>query len=120
MLGTMLAGTDESPGFFIRRNGRKMKVARGMASTEASVGRAMQDSSEFGWTTGEFAESDAGAEGIQSPVAHRGAAVEVLQHLLAGLRSGMSYCDAKDIPEMWTKAKFVRQTESGIREAGEA
>lgn len=120
MLGTMLAGTDESPGFFIRRNGRKMKVARGMASTEASVGRAMQDSTESGWTAGESAESDAGAEGIQTPVAHRGAVAEVLQHLLAGLRSGMSYCGAQDIQEMWSKARFVRQTESGIREAGEA
>ena len=120
MLGTMLAGTDESPGFFIRRNGRKMKVARGMASTEASLGRAMQDSPEFEWTPDESAESDAGAEGIQTPVAHRGAVGEVLRHLLAGLRSGMSYCDANEIPEMWTKARFVRQTESGIREAGEA
>ena len=83
-----------------------------------NIGELVQD--EFGWTTDKSAESDAGAEGIQTPVAHRGAAVEVLQHLLAGLRSGMSYCDAKDVPEMWTKARFVRQTESGIREAGEA
>ena len=82
----------------------------------------MQDSPEFEWATGESSESagsDAGAEGIQTPVPYRGAVIEVLQHLLAGLRSGMSYCDATHLPEMWKKARFVRQTESGIREAGD-
>jgi len=119
MLGTMLAGTDESPGFVILRNGRKMKVARGMASTEASVGRAMQDDPTIGWAELESAETETAAEGIQVPVSYRGSATEVFQHLLAGLRSGMSYCDAQDIERMWENARFIRQTESGIREAGE-
>lgn len=119
MLGTMLAGTDESPGMVILRNGRKMKVARGMASTEASVGRAIQDDPTLGWSKLETMETETAAEGIQVPVPYRGAVSEVFQHLLSGLRSGMSYCDADDIEEMWEKARFVRQTENGVREAGE-
>lgn len=119
MLGTMLAGTDESPGLVLLRNGRKMKVARGMASTEASAGRASQDDPTLGWAKLESAETETAAEGIQVPVPYRGAASEVFQHLLAGLRSGMSYCDAHNIKQMWEKAQFIRQTESGIREARE-
>ncbi len=119
MLGTMLAGTDESPGFVILRNGRKMKVARGMASTEASVGRAIQDDPTLEWAMLESADTETAAEGIQVPVPYLGSANEVFQHLLAGLRSGMSYCGAEDIERMWQNSQFIRQTESGIREAGE-
>lgn len=119
MLGTMLAGTDESPGFVILRNGRKRKVARGMASTEASMGRAIQDDPALEPAMLESAETETAAEGIQVPVPYLGSATKVFQHLLAGLRSGMSYCDAEDIGRMWQKAQFIRQTESGIREAGE-
>ena len=118
MLGTLLAGTDESPGFVILRNGRKMKVARGMASTEAAVGRAIQDDPAVDWANWESVESVAAAEGIQTPVPYRGAAEEVFEYLLAGLRSGMSYCNADNVKEMWENASFVRQTESGVREAG--
>ena len=119
MLGALLAGTEESPGFVILRNGRKMKVARGMASTEASAGRALRDDPTLGrWESAE-SESEPAAEGIQAPVPYRGSAEEVFQHLLAGLRSGMSYSDADSIAQMWKNARFVRQTEAGIREAGE-
>jgi IMP dehydrogenase len=118
MLGSLLAGTDESPGFVIMREGRKMKVARGMASIEAAMDRAIRDDPAVGWGNGQSSESEVTAEGIQAPVPHRGSAKEVMRHLLAGLRSGMSYCDAENIEQMWQKARFVRQTESGIREAG--
>ena len=118
MLGSLLAGTDESPGFVIVCKGRKMKVARGMASTEAAVDRAIRDDPAMGWANWQSAESAVVAEGVQAPVLHRGSAREVMEHLLAGLRSGMSYCDAENIGQMWQNAKFVRQTESGIREAG--
>ena len=119
MLGTLLAGTDESPGFFILRNGRKMKLARGMASKEASVARAARDDPTLEGAGYESAEAEVAAEGIETPVPHRGSAREVLQQLLAGLRSGMSYCDAGNIEHMWKNASFVRQTESGVREVGE-
>ena len=119
MLGTLLAGTDESPGFFVLRNGRKMKLARGMASKEASVARAGRDDPTLNGAGYESAESEVAAEGIETAVPHRGSASEVLQLMLAGLRSGMSYCDAGNIEQMWKNASFVRQTESGVREAGE-
>jgi IMP dehydrogenase len=118
MLGNLLAGAEESPGLVIRRNGQKMKIARGMASWEAGLDRALREDPAEGWARWEAAEQEVAAEGIQAPVAYRGAAREVLQHLLSGLRSGMSYSGASSIPEMWEKARFVRQTMAGIKEAG--
>jgi IMP dehydrogenase len=118
MLGNLLAGTDESPGLVILRNGQKMKVARGMASHEAGLDRALREDPNQGWARWEAAEAEVAAEGIQAPVAYRGAAREVLQHLLSGLRSGMSYSGAATVPEMWRKARFVRQTAAGIKESG--
>ena len=118
MLGHLLAGTDESPGLIISRNGQKMKVARGMASMEAALDRNIREDPEHGRANWESTEGDVPAEGIQAPVAYRGSAREVLQHLLGGLRSGMSYCNASTIDEMWQNARFVRQTEAGFRESG--
>jgi IMP dehydrogenase len=118
MVGNLLAGTDESPGLVIMRDGRKMKVARGMASAEAAADRAFRGDPTRGWASWEMAEFDVAPEGIQAPVPYRGSAHEVLQQLLSGLRSGMSYCDAATIEQMWRKARFVRQTEAGIRESG--
>ncbi|MSQ07520.1 MAG: hypothetical protein EXR46_10140, partial [Dehalococcoidia bacterium] len=65
-----------------------MKVARGMASHEAGLDRALREDPAQGWSRWESAEADVAAEGIQAPVAYRGAAREVLQHLLSGLRRG--------------------------------
>ena len=110
MLGSLLAGTDESPGYFILRNGKKMKLARGMASKEAAVARAIRDDPTLEGAGYESAESEVAAEGIQTPVPYRGPAGDVLQYLLAGLRSGMSYCDAETIEQMWNNSSFVRQT----------
>jgi len=118
MLGNLLAGTDESPGVVIMRQGQKMKVARGMASQEAALDRAFRDDPARGWAKWELTESDVAPEGVQAPVAYRGAAREVLHQLLSGLRSGMSYCGAPTIEEMWQNVRFIRQTEAGIREAG--
>lgn len=118
MLGNLLAGTDESPGVVITRNGQKLKVARGMASKEAALDRALRNDPTKGWAVWEEAEADVAAEGIQAPVPYRGAAWEVLQQLLAGLRSGMSYCNASTIQEMWKNARFVRQTTAGMKEGG--
>jgi IMP dehydrogenase len=118
MLGNLLAGTDESPGLIISRNSRKMKVARGMASMEAALDRSIREDPQQGRANWEATEGEAPAEGVQAPVAYRGSAREVLQHLLGGLRSGMSYSNASNIEEMWRNARFVRQTEAGFREAG--
>lgn len=118
MLGNLLAGTDESPGLIISRGGQKMKVARGMASMEAALDRNIREDPEHGRANWESTEGDVPAEGVQAPVAYRGSAREVLQHLLGGLRSGMSYSNASTIEEMWQNARFVRQTEAGFRESG--
>ena len=118
MLGNLLAGTDESPGVVILRQGQKMKVARGMASQEAAMDRTFREDPALGWARWELAESEVAPEGIQAPVRYSGTAREGVQQLLAGLRSGMSYCGASTIEQMWQSARFVRQTEAGIREAG--
>ena len=116
MLGNLLAGTDESPGVIIMRDGQKMKVARGMASQEAARDRALRDDPALGWAIWEEAETNVAPEGVQASVPYRGTVYEVLQQLLAGLRSGMSYCNASTIEEMWQNARFVRQTTAGLRE----
>ena len=118
MLGNLLAGTDESPGKVVERSGRKVKISRGMASKEASLDRALRDDPDRGRARWESEEADVAAEGVQALVHYRGSAADVLQALLWGLRSGMSYCGAGTIDEMQSKAVFVRQTEAGLREAG--
>jgi IMP dehydrogenase len=118
MLGNLLAGTDESPGLVIMRQGQKMKVARGMASQEAAIDRILREDPARGWAKWELTESDVAPEGIQAPVYYRGSAREVLQQLVAGLRSGMSYCGATTVEQMWENAQFLRQTQAGIQEAG--
>ena len=95
-----------------------MKVARGMASMEAALDRNLRDDPEHGRANWESIEGEVPAEGIQAPVAYRGSAREVLQNLLGGLRSGMSYSAANTVEEMWENARFVRQTEAGFRESG--
>lgn len=117
MLGNLLAGAEESPGMIVVRDGQRMKVARGMASTEAARDRALRDDPARGWAAWESAETDVAAEGIQAPVPYQGTAAEALRQLLGGLRSGMSYSDARTVEEMWDKARFVRQTSAGIRES---
>ena len=119
MLGTTLAGTDESPGIVILRNGQKMKIDRGMAFTGAAVTRTVQENPDLGWSDWESTDSETAAEGIQAPLPYRGSATEVFQYLLSGFRSGMSYCDADNIQEMWENSRLARQTKNGIRESAE-
>ena len=118
MLGNLLAGTDESPGAVVVRGCRRMKVSRGMASKEAGLDRALRDDPAGGWALWESQGADVAAEGVQALVHYRGAVREVLQDLLSGLRSGISYCGASTMDEMRSKAVFVRQSEAGLREAG--
>ena len=72
MLGYLLAGTDESPGIVMTRHGRRMRVARGMASKEAAVSRTIMDFPATGMAEWEDLESKVAAEGVQAPVACRG------------------------------------------------
>ena len=118
MLGSVLAGSEESPGAMITRDGKKMKMARGMAAREAALYRSLRENPSPPPDRWDGQDDYAADEGIQAPVLYRGPAVDTLRELSAGLRSGMSYCDAVDIPTMWANARFMRQTAAGRVESG--
>ena len=113
MLGSLLAGTKESPGETVIYEGRKYKTYRGMGSVEAmkkgSKDRYFQD-----------IEDDINKlvpEGIVGRVAYKGEVDESIHQFIGGLRAGMGYCGAVDIEMLKTKAQFVTITSSGIRES---
>ncbi|MBM3429331.1 MAG: IMP dehydrogenase, partial [Bacteroidetes bacterium] len=112
MVGSMLAGTEESPGETIIYEGRRFKSYRGMGSLEAmqhgSKDRYFQD-----------AEDDIKKlvpEGISGRVPFKGSVQEVMYQVIGGLRAGMGYCGAKDLNAL-KGAQFVRITHSGIKES---
>ncbi|WP_339654283.1 IMP dehydrogenase [uncultured Salegentibacter sp.] len=113
MLGSLLAGTKESPGETIIYEGRKFKSYRGMGSVEAmqkgSKDRYFQD-----------VEDDIKKlvpEGIVGRVPYKGELEESIHQFVGGLKAGMGYCGAKDIPTLKENAKFVKITASGIHES---
>ena len=114
MIGSMLAGTDESPGMLMTRRGHRYKASRGMASLEANIERNKREGNDL---TQEEIE-DYVAEGVEAAVPYRGKAREVLTQLVGGLQSGMSYSGAHSIEELQEKAIFVRMTGAGLKESG--
>jgi IMP dehydrogenase len=114
MIGSMLAGTDESPGMIMTRRGHRYKASRGMASLEANIERNKREGNDL---TQEEIE-DYVAEGVEAAVPYRGRAREVLTQLVGGLQSGMSYSGAHSIEELQEKAIFVRMTGAGLKESG--
>ncbi len=114
MLGSMLAGTEESPGLAFIKNGKRFKVVRGMASFGAKLGREVNENNN---TKLKDVEGYV-PEGIEAMVPFKGSVVEILHQLLGGLRSGMSYCGATSIEQLHEKAQFVRITSAGRRESG--
>lgn len=106
MLGGQLSGTEETPGPVINYNGRQYKISRGMASLTASISRpgAKEDLSKIT------------PEGVEAKVPYRGPVRDVINRYIGGLRSGMSYGNAKTISEL-RDCEFVRITNSGIRES---
>ena len=114
MVGSMLAGTDESPGAPIVRDGRRFKVVRGMASLTANIERREMDRGEV--ADEEWAEVV--PEGVEAMVPYRGAVRDILHQLVGGLRSGLSYAGARDIEDLWDKVEFIRITAGGLRESG--
>jgi IMP dehydrogenase len=115
MLGGLLAGTEESPGVAVVRNGQRYKVVRGMASLTANVER--QKLSKEGDLLPEDWERVV-PEGVEAAVPYRGTVVDILYQLVGGLRSGMSYAGACTIPELWEHAEFIRITPAGQHESG--
>lgn len=114
MIGSMLAGTDESPGLVMTRKGHRYKASRGMASLDANIDRNKREGNDL---TQEEIE-DYVAEGVEASVPYRGKAREVLTQLIGGLQSGMSYSGAHSIEEFQEKAVFVRMTGAGLKESG--
>ena len=112
MLGSMLAGMDESPGEFILFEGRQYKSYRGMGSLGAmkqgSGDRYFQESSEA---------TKLVPEGIEGMVPYRGSVKNTIHQLMGGLRSSMGYCGAKDIKDFHKKAEFIQTTTAGIKES---
>ena len=102
MIGSLLAGTSESPGEVFHEDGKRYKVYRGMASKEAQIQ----------WR-GHFAS----VEGVSSAVPCRGSAEDVLKELETGIRSGLSYTGAKNILELQAMSSFVEQTPAGQLES---
>ncbi len=111
MMGSMLAGVEESPGETIIYNGRKFKSYRGMGSIEA-----MQAGSKDRYFQSEKCDSSKFVpEGIVARVPYKGTLSETIYQLIGGLRSGMGYCGAKDI-EALHNAKFVKITSAAVVE----
>ena len=113
MLGSLFAGTKESPGETIIYEGRKFKSYRGMGS----VGAMKKGSKDRYFQDVEDDIKKLVPEGIEGRVPYKGEIYESIQQLMGGLRAGMGYCGTKNINELKTKGEFVRITSAGITES---
>ena len=114
MVGSMLGGTDESPGTVLTKNGKRFKVYRGMASLAASIGRK---SKETGLISLDDDLNDYVAEGVEAMVPYKGTVTDILKQLTGGVRSGLSYCGAHTIPQMQESAEFIKMSRAGFAES---
>lgn len=112
MIGSLLAGTEESPGDLVIFQGRQYKSYRGMGS----IGAMQRGSSDRYFQEG-TAQEKLVPEGIEGRVPYRGKVSDVLHQLVGGLRSCMGYLGAKDIPALWDNARVVEITSAGLRES---
>ncbi len=113
MMGSMMAGTEESPGESILAEGRRFKLIRGMGSMSA-----MQDgSADRYFQDGEVSPTKLVPEGIEGRVPYKGPVADVLFQMVGGLRSGMGYCGVADLPGLRTDTEFVQITSAGLRES---
>ena len=110
MIGSLLAGTEESPGETVIFQGRSYKEYRGMGSlgamAEGSKDRYFQENAE-----------KLVPEGIEGRVPFKGAVADTVFQLLGGLRAGMGYCGVKNIDELMNKTRFIRVTSAGLKES---
>ncbi len=110
MMGSIFAGCDEAPGEFELFQGRKYKVYRGMGSL-AAMEKGSKD---------RYFQADAKKlvpEGVEGRVAYKGHLEDTVYQLLGGLRSGMGYCGAKDIPTLQEQAEFIKITSAALKES---
>jgi IMP dehydrogenase len=115
MVGSLFGGTDESPGKTLVKNGKKFKMYRGMASFYASLGRKYREEGSQVVDSDDL--NDYVPEGVEAMVPYKGSVVEIVRQLAGGLRSGLSYCGAKTIPEMQKNAEFIKMTSAGYIES---
>jgi len=111
MIGSLFAGTDESPGEMILYQGRTFKTYRGMGSLGAM---------STGTSTDRYAQESAAKlvpEGIEGRVPYKGPLAEMVFQLVGGVRAGMGYCGCKTIAELQQNARFVRVSIAGLRES---
>ena len=114
MVGSILGGTDESPGSTITKNGKRFKIYRGMASLAASMGRRSKETGSF-----ELADdlNDYVAEGVEAMVPYKGSVTEIITQITGGIRSGLSYCGASNIKQMQENAEFIKISRAGFAES---
>ena len=113
MMGSMLAGTEESPGESVLAEGRRFKMIRGMGSLSA-----MQDgSADRYFQEGEMAASKMVPEGIEGRVPYKGPLAPFVQQLVGGLRAGMGYCGTRTIEELRTRASFIQVSAASVQES---
>ncbi len=113
MLGSLLAGLDESPGETILFRGRSFKAVRGMGSLGA-----MEEGSADRYAQGEVKERMKFVpEGVEGMVPYKGAVADFIYQFVGGLRSGMGYCGARTLRDLCQHARFLRLTAAGLRES---
>jgi IMP dehydrogenase len=110
MIGSLFAGTDESPGEMILYQGRTFKSYRGMGS----LGAMVQGSSD---RYAQVAGAKLVPEGIEGRVPYKGPVSEMVYQLVGGIKAGMGYCGCRNLRELKEKATFVRVTSAGLRES---
>ena len=112
MIGSLFAGTDESPGEVVLYQGRSYKVYRGMGSLSA-----MQKGGRDRYGQQKVAIQKLVPEGIEGRVPHRGKISEVIHQLTGGLRAGMGYVGAANLGALQEKGKFVKISPAGLKES---
>jgi IMP dehydrogenase len=119
MLGSLLAGCDESPGELLELNGEKFKRYRGMGSLGAmqSRGESKSYSKDRYMQDDVLSEDKLVPEGIEGKVAYRGAVATVVHQLVGGLRSGMGYAGAADISTLQRRGRLIQITSAGLQES---
>ena len=121
MIGSLLAGTDESPGEIVFRGNYRYKVTRGMASASARRDQlaAEKASKEKGPESSQESVdlTDYVPEGVEAIVPYKGGAVSVIRQLAGGLRSGLSYCGASNLQELRRNGEFIMITDVGLKES---
>jgi IMP dehydrogenase len=113
MIGSLFAGTDESPGETILYQGRSYKVYRGMGS----LGAMREGSRDRYFQDDVFEPRKLVPEGIEGRVPYRGPISDIVHQLIGGLRAGMGYLGCATLIELRTKTKMVRITSAGLRES---